>query len=61
MFQKFLDYVMNAQFIAGATIGGLGAFLGQIFILGDVSFWLFMLLNVTAAVVVGAIFRSFRG
>ncbi len=60
MFQKFLDFVVNAHFITGAVIGGGVAFGLQILILGEVSFMLFWLLNVVGAAVVGSAFRALR-
>ena len=58
--QKFLDFTINPHFFTGAVIGGGATFGLQILILGEVSFWLFWLLNVAGAAIVGSLFRAFR-
>lgn len=60
MLQKFLDYTMHEQFITWAIVGGLGAFAGQILVLGEVSFWQFWLSNVAGAAVLGSLVRAIR-
>lgn len=60
MFQKFLDFVISGHFFTGAIIGGGATFGLQILILGEVSFAVFLMLNVIGAAIVGSAFRWFK-
>lgn len=57
---KFLDFVMHPGFILGAIVGAVAAFAAQVFLIGDMPFFWFWVLNALAALAGGSILRALR-
>ncbi len=59
--QKVLDFVMTKSFITGAIIGGVALFAVQVFLVGDMPFLWFWVINALGAAGGGALFKALAG